>query len=265
MPSSSTRMLAGCGSPWKNPCRKIIVIHASAIRYASSRRSSSGQALSSMSASCVAVEELERQHARPRVPPVDARDADVRVAGEVAAERLGVARLEPVVELLPDRAGELVDELARVDEVEGAHALLHEPRGLVEQREVGLDLPRRVGRCTLTATARRSAAPPGAPVRSTRRRSASRRTRGTPARAQPELLLDHALDLGRTGTAARRPGARAARRRCPAGRRPGRVESSWPNLTNVGPSSSSISRSRRPRSEPVSSSPSARRPTAAGR
>ena len=28
----------------------------------------------------------------------------------------------------------------------------------------------------------------------------------------------------------------------------GRVESSWPNLTNVGPSSSSISRSRRPRS-----------------
>ena len=31
----------------------------------------------------------------------------------------------------------------------------------------------------------------------------------------------------------------------------GRVESSWPNLTNVGPSSSSISRRRRPRSEPA--------------
>ncbi len=28
----STRMFAGCGSPWKNPCRKIIVIHVSAIR-----------------------------------------------------------------------------------------------------------------------------------------------------------------------------------------------------------------------------------------
>ena len=26
------RMFAGCGSPWKKPCRKIIVIHASVIR-----------------------------------------------------------------------------------------------------------------------------------------------------------------------------------------------------------------------------------------
>ena len=33
-------MFAGCGSPWKNACRKIIVIHASVIVYASSRRSS---------------------------------------------------------------------------------------------------------------------------------------------------------------------------------------------------------------------------------
>ena len=28
----STRMLAGCGSPWKKPWRKIIVIQLSAIR-----------------------------------------------------------------------------------------------------------------------------------------------------------------------------------------------------------------------------------------
>ena len=27
-----TRMFAGCGSPWKNPLRKIIVIHVSVIR-----------------------------------------------------------------------------------------------------------------------------------------------------------------------------------------------------------------------------------------
>ena len=33
-------MFAGCGSEWKNPCRKTIVIHVSAIRYAMSRRSS---------------------------------------------------------------------------------------------------------------------------------------------------------------------------------------------------------------------------------
>ena len=28
----STRMFAGCGSAWKKPCRKIIVIHVSATR-----------------------------------------------------------------------------------------------------------------------------------------------------------------------------------------------------------------------------------------
>ena len=50
-----------------------------------------------------------------------------------------------VVELLPDRARELVDEGPRVDEVERADALLREPRGLVEQRQVGLDLPRGAG------------------------------------------------------------------------------------------------------------------------
>ncbi len=48
----STMMFAGCGSPWKKPCRKIIVIHVSAIRYASRRRWSSVQFSTSMSASC---------------------------------------------------------------------------------------------------------------------------------------------------------------------------------------------------------------------
>ena len=95
-----------------------------------------------MSASS-SLDELERQHPRARVAPVDARDADVRVAGEVALERLGVACLEPVVELLADRAGELVDELAHVDEVERPDPLLGDSRGLVEEPEVGLDLLRR--------------------------------------------------------------------------------------------------------------------------
>jgi len=30
--SPITKMFAGCGSPWKKPWRKIIVIHVSAIR-----------------------------------------------------------------------------------------------------------------------------------------------------------------------------------------------------------------------------------------
>ena len=47
-----------------------------------------------------------------------------------------------VVELEPDRARELVDELAGIDEVECAHALVQELGGLIEQREVRLDLRR---------------------------------------------------------------------------------------------------------------------------
>ena len=86
------------------------------------------------------VDPLERQHARARVLPVDLRHADVWVTREVAVEVLRVPALLPVVELLADRARELVDELARVDEVERADPLAREPRRLVEQREVGLDL-----------------------------------------------------------------------------------------------------------------------------
>ena len=67
----------------------------------------------------------------------------MRVAREVLAEGLGVARLEAVVELLPDRARELVDEPSRVDEVERPDPLLREPGRLVHEVEVGLDLPRR--------------------------------------------------------------------------------------------------------------------------
>ena len=91
-----------------------------------------------------ALEQVEREHARARVAPVDARDLHVRVAREAVVEGLGVAALEAVVELLADRARELVHELARVDEVERAHPLAREPGGLVEEREVGLDLARGV-------------------------------------------------------------------------------------------------------------------------
>ncbi len=87
-----------------------------------------------------AVEVLEREHARSRVGPVDPRDPDMRVTGEVLAERLRVARLEPVVELLSNRAREFVHERLGVDEVERAHALLREPSGLVHQVQVALDL-----------------------------------------------------------------------------------------------------------------------------
>src|SRR5205823_4183867 len=69
----------------------------------------------------------------------------MRVPGEVPVEPVGVPALVPVVELLADGTGELVDDLVRVDEVERTDPLLREARRLVHQREVGLDLPRRVG------------------------------------------------------------------------------------------------------------------------
>ena len=55
-----------------------------------------------------------------------------------------MTRLELVVELLADEAGELVHQRLRVDEVERPHPLLDHARGLVQQREVGFDLARRV-------------------------------------------------------------------------------------------------------------------------
>ena len=120
----------------------------------------------------------------------------MRVTGEVAVERLRVASLEPVVELLADRAGELVDELAHVDEVEGPHPLLDESRRLVEEPEVGLDLLRRAGPLHLDGD--------DVPVRE--HRAVHLADRGGGDRLGVELdeealdrlaqvLLDHALDL----------------------------------------------------------------------
>ena len=136
-------MFAGCGSPWKIPWRKTIVIQVSAIAYASRRALVIRELARLQLGDLRPVEELEREHARARVAPVDARDAHARMTGEVPVERVGVARLLAVVELLAHGARELVHEALRVDEVECANAVLRDLRRLIEQREVGLDLPRR--------------------------------------------------------------------------------------------------------------------------
>src|SRR5688572_7058060 len=69
----------------------------------------------------------------------------MRVTREVAVELLCVARLGPVVELLADRARELVHERDRVDELECPDPLADELCRLVEELDVRFDLPRRVG------------------------------------------------------------------------------------------------------------------------
>ncbi len=89
-----------------------------------------------------ALKPVEGQHPVARVAPVRARHPYVRVADEVPVKLLRVPRLVPVVELLANRARELVDERNGVDELERADALPDEARGLVEELEVGLDLAR---------------------------------------------------------------------------------------------------------------------------
>ena len=143
-----------------------------------------------------ALEILERQHPHARVVPVDLRhDDDVGIV-EVAPERVGVPRLELVVELLADEARELVDEVVDVDEVERAHALPDDPRRLVEQREVVLDLARRVRALHLDDD--------GVAVRQHRavdlpdRRRGNRRLAELEERLldrQAELVLDHLAHL----------------------------------------------------------------------
>ena len=88
------------------------------------------------------VDPFERQHATAGVGPVDARHPNLWVPGEVLVERVGVPCLQPIIQLLPDRARELVHQLVRVDEVERTHAFLGEPRRLVEESDVSLDLAR---------------------------------------------------------------------------------------------------------------------------
>ena len=139
---------------------------------------------------------LEREDAAARVGAVDLRDDHPRVGREVLAEDLGGAGLDPVVQLAPDRPGELVDDRHGVDEVEPVDPALHDAGHLVEQGQVALDLPRRSGPLHLHGDQ--------APARELRKvhlpdrrgRDGHRVERGEELldrRAQ--VLLDHPLDV----------------------------------------------------------------------
>ena len=195
-----------------------------------------------------AVEVLHRQHARAGVAPVDARHRDVRVAGEVDVE--GVARCAPPGGSRAP-AGSSARTRRRSRACRGSRA-----RGRARARAAR---PARAAGCRSRPAAARAAAAPsrrrggrsaarrGAPGRSTRPPSAPRRTRGTAARSTaraPRWITrsTSAYGNGRTSSWSPRSSAMMS-----GGTMSGRVESSWPNLTNVGPSSSSISRRCRPR------------------
>ena len=146
---------------------------------------------------------LERQDPGGRVLPDHLRDDHLLVAGEVAVERLGVARLVAVVQLEPDRARELVDELLGIHELERLHPLAEQPRRLVEEPEVGLDLLGR-GRALHLDRDLAAVGQDGAMDLADRRRRERREVEleECPIHAQVELCLDdvaHVLEGNRRG------------------------------------------------------------------
>ena len=111
VPSSSTRMLPGCGSEWKIPASKICVRNVSSRRSASSRGanpSSCNRAVSAMlvptTRSSVSTRPVESSGttAGTRTPALPASTSDRAV---------GVGRLDAEVQLLADVADELGRQL----------------------------------------------------------------------------------------------------------------------------------------------------------
>jgi hypothetical protein len=120
------------------------------------------------------------------------------------------------------KRAKLVDEVVDVDEVERAHALPDQAGGLIEQRDVVLDLIRRVRPLHLDdhlVAVRQHRAVHLADRRRRDRRLAELEERLLERQAQ--LLLDHLAHLCERERRSRRPAGRGARRRCPGGRRPG--------------------------------------------
>ena len=144
-----------------------------------------------------ALEPLERQHPAAGVGAVHLRDEDARVGGEVLAEDLGGARLDPVVELAADRAGELVDDRDGVDEVEPVDAALDDAGDLVEQRQVALDLPGRARALHLDRDEAAAGELGEVHLADRGRRDRDRVERGEElVDRRPQVLLDHPLDVG---------------------------------------------------------------------
>ena len=210
-PSSRWRMLAGCGSPWKKAWRKIIVIQASVIVYASSRRASSSQVDRSRSRTCVPSSRSSVSSRFVVYRHQTRRHGNALVVAEVAAKCLRVARFLLVVELEPDRTGELVDELVRVDEVELPHTLADDAGGRAHQLEIRLDLTRRRRALHLdddlgAVGQRRSV---HLPDRSGRDRPLVE-VEERPLDREPQLLVERPARRLPSGTARRRPGASGA-------------------------------------------------------
>ena len=119
------------------------------------------------------------------------------IGGEVLAEDLGGTRLDPVVELAADRAGELVDHRDGVDEVEPVDTALDEAGDLVEQRQVALDLASRARALHLDGDEAAAGELGEVHLADRRRRDRHRvERREELVDRRPQVLLDHPFDVG---------------------------------------------------------------------
>ena len=244
----ATKMLPGCMSAWKNPSRNTCV------------KKISTPARASRGTSMPAAREL-----------VDAPDRDARHAlhdqhlaavhqsqctsgtsssgelAEVAAQLRAVGRLAHEVELVVRSSSRTRRRpRAAAAACRPTTAVSTSSRAVCISAEVLRRSPRAMfGRSTLTATG----VPSGSSARCTCATDAL--ATGVAIERREHLVDRPAVDAlerrdapARTGTAARGPAASRARRRCRSAAGRGRVDSIWPNLTKIGPRSSSARRSR---------------------
>ena len=205
-------------------------------------------------------DQLHRQDPRGRVLAVRLGDVGVPLAGKLAAAPLHRPEFDRQVELALEGPLELTDQPHRaiLGERSGRRRL-GELGEVLEDVEVGLDRPLDPGGGGPSARSPgRPGGSSGGPARSTPRRSARRRP-GKDLVERPAVLFEEdRLDLGERD----RLDLVAEQRQfgdVGFGRRSGRVLSTWPSLTKVGPRSSQMRRSRSGRACGGTSSPSVAR------
>ena len=147
---------------------------------------------------------------------------------------------------------EFRDHLARLQALAVGPQTLGPDRDVAQQREVGIDhgqhvRPQHLHRDVLARMLARLRPSRSAPARSTRSPPARARSRRTARRSVRRATSRRSRSRPPNRTVAPDPAASRVRRRYRPASRSRRVDSTWPNLTKIGPRLSSASRNRMPR------------------
>ena len=204
-----------------------------------------------------AVHALHHHHAPRAVVPVDRGHREQRRIREIAPQLRGVGGLAHQVQLVLEVARELGHHLARLQPPPVGPQPLHQPRRGLEQQHVLRDhrrdaRPQHLDR-DLGAVRQRARDAPG---RRRRWRPAASRNSRTPPRRACRARFDLA-DGQVEGNGGTWSCSFASSSAMSAGSRSRRVDSTWPNLTKIGPSASSAWRRRTARGVRI---PAAREP-----